>query len=159
MIKKTLNASLIFHIIKLSDTIKKYGDTMTQAYGITTQQWLILLLLAKDPNMIYHKDKKMEKPMLAKDLADAMNVSRANITNLLRVLIRKKMIVQIEDDLDKRNKKLLLTREGERVISELEIPRHKGNERLLGGFSKLEKEQLIAFVQAILMLIKRGVKK
>jgi DNA-binding MarR family transcriptional regulator len=41
---------------------------------------------------------------MAKELAEAMNVSRANITNMLTVLIRKKLVAQISDKVDKRRK-------------------------------------------------------
>ncbi len=155
MIKKTQNASLIFHVIRFSETIRKHGDTMTQQFGITTQQWLILLLLAKDPNIIYLQEHPQEKPMLAKELADAMNVSRANITNLLNVLIRKKLIQQIGDSDDKRRKRLSLTKEGERIIAALEEPRHISNQQLFRSFSKEEKDGFIAFIKTSLQLLKK----
>jgi DNA-binding MarR family transcriptional regulator len=154
MIKKNQNASLIFHVIRFSETIRKHGDVMTQQYGITTQQWLILLLLAKDPNIIYLQEHPQEKPMLAMELAEAMNVSRANITKLLNVLIRKKLIKQTTDGIDKRRKRLVLTAQGEKVVMELEGPRHKRNQKLFSGFSKAEKDQFIAFLQASLAVMK-----
>lgn len=155
MIKKSLNASVIFHIIKFSETIRKHGDVMTHQYGITTQQWLILLLLAKDPNIIYLKENPQQKPMLAKELAEAMNVSRANITNLLNVLLRKKLIKQVADGDDKRRKRLILTPEGERIVLALEEPRQKRNNRLFAGVSKEEKESFIAFIQTLLGVLKK----
>jgi DNA-binding MarR family transcriptional regulator len=159
MIKKNQNASVIFHVIRFSETIRKYGDVLTQQYGITTQQWLILLLLAKDPNIIYLQEHPQEKPMLAKELADAMNVSRANITNLLNVLLRKKLIQQIEDGHDKRRKRLVLTKEGEKVVEALELPRHKSNARLFSNFSKEEKDTFIDFIKTSLAVLKRDIEK
>jgi DNA-binding MarR family transcriptional regulator len=159
MIKKNQNASLIFHVIRFSETIRKHGDVLTQQYGITTQQWLILLLLAKDPNIIYLQEHPQEKPMLAKELADAMNVSRANITNLLNVLLRKKLIIQTEDGFDKRRKRLVLTKEGEKVVDALEGPRHKSNARLFSSFSKEEKDTFIQFIRTSLSLLKGEVEK
>jgi DNA-binding MarR family transcriptional regulator len=159
MLKKNQNASLIFHIIRFSETIRKHGDVMTQKYGITTQQWLILLLLAKDPNIIYLQEHPQEKPMLAKELADAMNVSRANITNLLNVLIQKKLIAQVEDAIDKRRKRLVLTKQGERTVMELEEPRHKRNQRLFQGFSREEKDAVISFIKKSLSVLKRDMAK
>ncbi len=155
MIKENLNASVIFHVIKFSETIRKQGDILTQRYGITTQQWLIMLLLAKDPNIIYFKENPQEKPMLAKELAEAMNVTRTNITNLLNVLMGKKLIKQTTDKVDKRKKRLVLTTEGERIIMELEEPRHKRNSRLFGKFSKAEKENFIGFIQVCLDTLKK----
>jgi DNA-binding MarR family transcriptional regulator len=159
MIKKNQNASLIFHIIRFSETIRKHGDVLTQRYGITTQQWLILLLLAKDPNIIYLQENPQEKPMLAKELADAMNVSRVNITNLLNVLLRKKLIRQVADDDDKRRKRLTLTPKGEAVVLALEEPRHKRNQRLFSSFSTGQKDDMIQFIKKCLFLLRQDMGK
>lgn len=154
-IKKNLNASVIFHVIKFNETIRKNGDIFTRDYGITTQQWLIMLLLANDPNMIYLQENPQEKPLLAKELAEAMNVSRANITNLINVLLEKGLIMQTYDKHDRRRKRLLLTPAGEEVIEKLEVIRNEGNERLLEEFSKEEKLKFIEFISKCLSILKR----
>jgi DNA-binding MarR family transcriptional regulator len=159
MIKKNQNASLIFHVIRFSETIRKHGDVMTQQYGITTQQWLILLLLYKDPNIIYLQEHPQDKPMLAKELADAMNVSRANITNLLNVLLKKKLIKQVADGVDKRRKRLTLSKSGEKIIEALEPPRNKRNEKLFNHFTKEEKNSFISFIQTSLVILKKDMEK
>ena len=154
MIKKNQNASLIFHIIRFSVSLRKNGDTLTQKYGITAQQWLILLLLSKDPNIIYLQENPQDKPMLAKELATAMDVSRANITNLLNLLLRKKLISQIADVHDKRRKRLTLTKKGKIIVIKLETERYKRNQRLFENYSKIEKEEFINFIKNSLAVIK-----
>lgn len=154
MIKKNQNASLIFHIIRFSVSLRKNGDTITQKYGITAQQWLILLLLSKDPNIIYLQENPQDKPMLAKELATAMDVSRANITNLLNLLLRKKLISQIADVHDKRRKRLKLTKKGKIIVIKLETERYKRNQRLFENYSKIEKEEFINFIKNSLAVIK-----
>jgi DNA-binding MarR family transcriptional regulator len=155
MIKKNINASVIFHVIRLSETWKKNGEMITRKYGITTQQWLILLLLANDPNIIYLQENPQEKPLMAKELADAMNVSRANITNLLNVLLKKKLVVQVADSVDKRRKRLVLSKAGEKVVSELETIRIQKNNKLLSAFSKAEKQNFIGFIKICLAAMKK----
>ena len=154
MLKKNLNASVIFHVIKLSETWKRNGDAITQQFGITTQQWLILLLLAKDPNILYFKENPQEKPMMAKELAEAMNVSRANITNLLNVLIRKKLVVQLEDIHDKRRKRLSLTEAGKKLVEKMEFVRQEYNKRLFAKFSKADKLQFTQFIDICLQAMR-----
>lgn len=151
MIKKNTNSSVIFHVIKLAETWKKNGDIITQQFGITTQQWFILLLLVKDPNILYFKLNPQEKPLMAKELAEALNVSRANITNLLNVLIKKKLVMQIEDDVDKRRKRLSLTDAGNRMVEKIEKVRIEYNKRLFSKFSKSDKETIIKFMDTCLM--------
>jgi DNA-binding MarR family transcriptional regulator len=156
MIKKNINASVIFHVIKLAETWKKNGDLVTQQYGITTQQWLILLLLANDPNILYFQERKHEKALMAKELAEAMNVSRANITNLLNVLLKKKLIQQIADGHDKRRKRIVLTAAGEKLVNALEDIRHDYNNRLFVKFSKTDKEQFVGFIKVILQAMRNS---
>lgn len=151
MIKKNINASVIFHIIKLSETWKRNGDSITQEFGITTQQWFILLLLIKDPNILYFKLNPHEKPLMAKELAVALNVSRANVTNLLNILLKKKLVTQVEDSFDKRRKRLSLTDAGVRMVGQIEKVRNEYNKRLLSKFSKADKETMIKFMNTCLM--------
>ena len=151
MIKKNINASVIFHIIKLSETWKRNGDSITQEFGITTQQWFILLLLIKDPNILYFKLNPHEKPLMAKELAEALNVSRANVTNLVNILIKKKLVTQVEDAFDKRRKRLSLTDAGIRMIDKIEKVRNEYNKRLFTKFSKVEKVTMIKFMDSCLM--------
>lgn len=150
MIQKNINASVIFHAIKLSETWKKNGEAITREYGITVQQWFILLLLANDPNIIYLQDKPQRKPLLAKELAEALNVTRANITNLLNVLMKKKLIVQVTDAEDRRRKRLTLSAAGSRLVQRIEGVRNEFNDRLLSRFSKKDKEDFIQFAKACL---------
>ena len=153
MLHKNINTSVIFHSIKLSETWKKRGDLITQQFGITTQQWFILLLLAKDPNILYFKLNPSSKPLMAKELAEAMNVSRANITNMLNVLIRKKLVTQLSDKDDKRRKRLSLTIQGIALVKRLEKLRIAYNKKMLSQFTPAEKKQFIRFVDDCLQLM------
>ena len=153
MLKKNINASVIFHSIKLSETWKKNGDIITQQFGITTQQWFILLLLAKDPNILYFKIHPHTKPLMAMELAEAMNVSRANITNMLNVLIKKKLVIQINDKEDKRRKRLSLTPQGMQLVEKLEKLRYNYNKKMLSAFTIEEKKQFIRFIDICLGLM------
>jgi DNA-binding MarR family transcriptional regulator len=159
MIARNINASVIFHAIKLSETWKKNGDAITRKYGITTQQWFILLLLANDPNIIYLQEHPQKKPLMAKELAEALNVTRANITNLLAALLRKELITQIEDEEDKRRKRLKLTPKGARLVKKMEEVRNVYNENLLSRFKKQEKEAFISFVKICLEAMGSGKKR
>jgi len=153
MLKKNLNASVVLHAIKFSETWKKNGDLITQQFDITIQQWFILLLLAKDPNILYFKLHPHIKPLMAKELADAMNVSRANVTNMLNVLIRKKLVVAISDKVDKRRKRLSLTSQGMLLVEKLEKLRYAYNNQILSQFSIEEKRQFIRFVDVCLHIM------
>ncbi len=155
MIKKTIDATLVFHAVSFSDALKKLAEKVIQNENITTQQWFILLLLAKDPNAYYLQEQKHEKDMMAKELAEALNVSRANITNLLNVLIDKKLILQYADENDRRRKRLRLTAEGERIVSTVEPDHEAHNTKLFSKFSAAEKTTVINFIKAFLQSIQK----
>jgi DNA-binding MarR family transcriptional regulator len=153
MITKTLNASLVFYIVKLSETLRKNAEDICSKEDITTQQWLILLLLANDPNMVFLQEHPQKKPLMASEIATALNVSRANITNLLIVLMEKELIKQIEDEDDRRRKRLILTPKGKQIVDKLEPQRNKHNENLFKHFTKAEKEQVLAFINKCLLIM------
>lgn len=153
-IEPNLNASLLYHVIKLADTWRKNGERLTEQYGITTQQWIILLFLANDPNIIYLQQNPKPKPMMAMELAEAMQVSRANITNMINVLLAKKLIVQVEDEEDRRCKRLMLSPQGEQVVAALEPVRQVNNERQFACFSDEEKHTFIQFISTCLQTMK-----
>jgi DNA-binding MarR family transcriptional regulator len=156
MIQKNIDASVIFHAIKLSETWKKNGEAITRRYGITVQQWFILLLLANDPNIIYLQQHPQRKPLMAKELAEALNVTRANITNLLNVLMAKGLVLQVTDAEDRRRKRLTLSAGGKRLVLRIEKVRSEFNERLLSRFSRKDKEQFIQFSEACLLAMAKG---
>lgn len=143
MIEKNIDDSLIVNILYVADLLKKKGDNICQPLGITTQQWIILLHLANDPNIPYFDKNIQHKPMMASELADSLNVSRPNITNILHALIDKGLVLQVEDAEDKRRKRLQLTAEGSALIEQIEPFRKAANKRLLASFSDEQKTQCI----------------
>lgn len=151
MIQQNTNATLIHQFIEIADRIRQIGDKVGKPEGITTQQWVILLHLAGDDNMTYLQNNKQEKPLMAKELADALHTSRANITNLVNVLIRKKLVAQAADSIDRRRKRLKLTAEGQKVVRRLEKHRNQHNDWLLSGFEEREKLGAIKFMKNFLV--------
>ena len=142
MIQQNTNSTLIHLFLETADRLRSIGDKVGKPEGITTQQWVILLHLAGDDNMSYLQNNKQEKPLMAKELAEALHTSRANITNLVNVLIGKSLVIQVADNLDRRRKRLRLSPEGQRVVKRLEKQRNQHNDWLLTGFE--EKEKLVA---------------
>lgn len=147
-IQKTTEASIVMTLLNITDTIVKNGDIICQQFGITTQQWLVLLHLAADPNIAFVEDRNMVRPIFASDLAEALNVSRPNITNLVNSLSEKGMMDQITDRTDRRKKFLTLTDKGRKVLETIEPYRHRANERLLTQLSAEQKEQMLFFLRS-----------
>jgi DNA-binding MarR family transcriptional regulator len=147
-LQKTVEASIVMQLLHISDSIIKNGDIICQRFGVTTQQWLVLLHLAADPNIAFIEDSNMNRPIFASDLADALNVSRPNITNLVTTLTDKGLIEQIMDRVDRRKKFLTLTGEGRKVLEAIEPFRRLANERFLTQLTTQQKDDFLSFLRA-----------
>jgi len=147
MISKSLDASLLFSIIDLTSQIRLRGDLIYKFAGITTQQYVILLHLARDPNIPFIQNGDFEEGMYASELADSLRISRPGITNLLKMLIQKDLVQQTEDSKDRRKKRLKLTAQSQQLISELEPIRREANAAFLSQFSDEEKTQFLNYIE------------
>ncbi len=147
MIQKSVEASIIHYALELAALLKKSGDIQCQKYGITSQQWLILLHLANDPNVPFFMHRNLNQPVLASELAHFFKVSRANITNLLNVLLEKKLIRQVEDESDRRRKFLILSEEGARLVAQIEPQRTVSNMNVFSAITPAEKVVLFELLQ------------
>ena len=147
MIEKSIEESIVMSIFDLANQLKKIGDDVYQKVGLTTQQWLILLHLANNPNLPFFKRENHDKALMASELAESLNVTRANITNLISVLLDKGLIKQYEDELDRRKKRLILTKKGVELINKAQPSRLGVINYLTEGFTKDEKQTFLLFLE------------
>ncbi len=143
-IQKTNNESIVLAIIEIAAQMLKKGSNLTNIIGLTTQQWMVLLYVQGDQNIPYAEERLQQGGILASDIAEALNVSRPNITNLIQVLADKGLIKQDKDPKDKRRKVLVLTRKGKDAIGKVAPLRENANMRLLHDFTEEEKDDLLA---------------
>jgi DNA-binding MarR family transcriptional regulator len=153
-IEKRIENELVQHTLELSAAIKRNGGLISAQIDLTTQQWMILLLLAGDKNHPYVQKNPGQK-LMASDIADALGVSRPNITNLINSLIDKGLVTQTVDDYDKRKKILELTPAAFGLLGVIEPLRIDANERLLSEFSYEEKEIFLSYLRRCLEYINR----
>ena len=153
-IEKLIEHTLVQHIVDLATNIKRNGSLVSLQIDLTTQQWMILLLLAGDPNHPYIADG-VPKKFMASDIADALGVSRPNITNMINSLVEKGLVLQTDDGFDRRKKQLDLTPAAFGMLGAIEPLRKDANRRLLGDFSEEEKELFLTFLQRCLNYINR----
>jgi DNA-binding MarR family transcriptional regulator len=152
MIGKRVEESLVLRLITLGDRLKRRRDILSQNLGISTQQWLLMLHLAHDPNLTPPNlsDDDDREPLLASELADALNVSRPNITNMINSLLEKGLVEQVEDEFDKRRKRLTLSRQGYELLERLQPQRELLNSTLFENYTREEKEAFLRFAELCL---------
>lgn len=149
MIEKCLETSILLGIYETAIKLVSKNVEFVQKAELSNQQWIILIHLAKDPNLPYLIREKHDKPMMASELAESLGVTRANITNLLTILINKKLINQIEDKEDRRIKRLVLTPKAEKLIKDMHPERMASNKDHLKGLSIKEKKIFLSHLQLI----------
>ncbi len=149
MIKKSLDTSILLGIYEAATKLVSKNVEFVEKAGLSNQQWIILIYLAKDPNLPYLIREKHEKPMMASELANALGVTRANITNLINVLLEKKLIKQVEDADDRRIKRLMMTPKAEKLIKTMQPNRLKSNKEHLVGLTIKEKKEFLSYLQRI----------
>jgi len=147
MLDKNLNNAILLGIYEASVHLLKKNIEFVSKLGLTNQQWVIMIHLAKDPSLPYLIRESHEKPIMANELADSLGVTRANVTTLVKALIQKNLVVQIEDKEDRRKKRLMLTDSGKSLIKDIQPERLSSNENMLKGFSQEEKEQFLKYIQ------------
>jgi DNA-binding MarR family transcriptional regulator len=155
MIEKNIDETLVLSILELATALKKKGENLTQREGITTQQWLILLMLAGDKNLPFIEKGQHKKALMASEIADALGVSRPNITNILNALIEKKYITQFADADDRRRKRLALTDTAIELLERLQPMRRYANSMLFSTFESDEKEALLVYIKRCLNFLEK----
>ena len=147
MIEKTLDTSIMLGVYETAMLLIKENVEFVSKQGLTNQQWVILIHLAKDPNLPFLIREKHTMPLMASELAESLGVTRANITNLLTILMEKGLIRQIEDKEDRRKKRLTLTEKGDALIRMMQPDRKISNAKMLKGLTKKDKEQFLGYIQ------------
>lgn len=87
---------------------RKAADQRLQPYGLTEAMWLPLIRIAR-----------AEQPMRQKDLAASLMVDNSAVVRLL-LNLEKSGLVERQEGADRREKILVLTEEGQRVVAQVE---------------------------------------
>ncbi len=153
MIRKRPEESLLLRMILVGDRLKRRRDIISQNLGISTQQWLILLHVARDPNIPFFDSRGHVKDLMPKEIAQTLGTSRPNVTVLVNGLINKGLLAEVADTEDKRRKRLTLTPLGAQLLQDLQQKREELNSELFKDLTQEEMWQLIAAIEKIMIQI------
>ncbi len=159
--------SLILTLLDLANHLAKNGEAMAAQEGLTSQQWLVLLQVAGDPNFPSPRRGAQRQRarehgadgVLASDIAAARGVSRANVSSMVSPLLRRKLVQQTDDTADRRRKLLTLTPTGREVIERLEPLRRRANQKLFADLDPAAKKALLRHLRHRLTKLSRGLSK
>ncbi len=136
-------------IFDLANHLQRRGEGIAASAGLTTQQWLVLLQIAGDPNFpaVAHD---AEHRVLASDIARVRGVSRATISAVIAALRKRGLIDDRADPEDRRRRYLTITGAGAELLAQLDPRRRSANRRLLSGFSREERTLLLELIRRCL---------
>ena len=152
LLTRTVEDSIVLTLFDISNELGKLGEGVSSRAGLTTQQWLMLLQIAGDPNFAVPKDgPTRDGPgIMASEIARARGVSRANVSILVAQLLRMGLVSQEEQPEDRRRKHLTVTSAGHRALADIESARHEANRNLFAGLAPTERRQLLRSLRACL---------
>ncbi len=120
--------------------------------GLTTQQWLVLLQIAGDPNFPTSA-RRSDQQVLGSDIARVRGVSRATISAVVNALKVRGLIRERPDPEDRRRRYLEVTAAGVTAIESIEPARRAANRRLLAGLDQVGRKRLASYLHQCLAVL------
>ncbi len=137
--------AIVLTLFDLANHLQRRGELLASAARLTTQQWLVLLQIAGDPNF-----PAAPRAMLGSEIALARGVSRATISVVISALRRRGLIAEKVDSSDARRRLLTITGEGAAAIAQIQPARRAANVRLLAHLGKRDRERLLRALRGCL---------
>jgi DNA-binding MarR family transcriptional regulator len=149
---RTTEDSIVLTLFDIANELGKLGNGVSSKAGLTTQQLLMLLQIAGDPNFAMPKDSPTRNGagIMASDIARARGVSRPNVSMLVAQLLRMGLVIQSEQPQDRRRKHLTVTEAGRQALVDIESARHEANQNLFASLTQSERRQLLSSLRACL---------
>ena len=149
---RSVEDSIVLTLFDIANQLGKLGEGVASRAGLTTQQWLMLLQIAGDPNFAVpgNGPTRGGPGVMACEIAQARGVSRANVSMLVRQLLRMGLVSQLEQADDRRRRHLALTRAGRSALADIDTARREANRNLFAGLTAAERRQLLRALHACL---------
>ncbi len=148
-IEPRLEESVVLALFDLTNHLQRRGERLAAVAGLTTQQWLVLLQIAGEPNFP-HSALDEDNRVLASDIARVRGVSRATISAVVSALEKRGLIREDADPADRRRRHLTITRAGADAIEAIEPDRRAANQRLLGGLDQADRKRMLGYIERCL---------
>ncbi len=151
---KNTHDEIIFLLSDIGNFFNKKGDLIAKKAGLTTLQWIVLLNIARDPNLPVVKDCEESHPgVLASEIAANRGVSRANISQIISTLIQNEFITQADHPKDRRRKTLHVSDKGLSALKSIQDERRYLNDRLFESISNENQTVLLKSLNHLLEIV------
>ena len=112
-------------------------DQLMKPLGVTRAQWWVLAHLSRNDGMMQTQ------------LAGALDVGKASLGTLIERLESSGLIERREDPIDKRAKRVYISRAGQLLLKKMMTEESRLNAMILQGVSEAEREEMIRHLSHI----------
>lgn len=116
---------------------RKTFDQMMKPHGVTRAQWWVLALLSRHDGMMQTQ------------LADVLQVGKSSVGALIERLEAAKLVERQPDPIDKRGKRVYLTRAAHQLVKRMIDEENRFNRQMLSRLTADEGDQLIRLLDNI----------
>jgi len=133
----SIHNRLFFRLFQAGNTLDRQS---IKALGITTVQWSVLGALSRP---------QVAEGMSFSELAEYLVVSRQSLDGVLKRLERDDHVIRVTDTVDRRAKKVVLTRKGREFWSSLQPKIYEFYRQALASFRFDDKVSLVHFLNQL----------
>lgn len=148
-----LQEAIVLLLLDVASRLTRHGEALTSRFGITVQQWLVLMHVAGDPNFPGARAQRSKAGILSSEIAAQRGVSRALVSAAVSDLLRLDLVVQTDDPGDRRRKHLRVTAKGEQLLGQMQPYREVLNDALVEGLSQ---DRLRALSESLMVMRERA---
>lgn len=136
-----LEEAIVLALFDLANHLQRRGERLAEVAALTTQQWLVLLQIAGDPNFP-GSERQSSEHITASEIARTRGLSRPAMSAVIGALVRRGLVREEADPADRRRRFLAITAAGAKAVESIEGHRRAANARLLGGITPAERKTL-----------------
>ena len=112
-------------------------DQLMKPLGLTRAQWWVIAFLARQDGMMQTQ------------LASVLDTDKASLGSLIDRLEAGEWVERRPDPVDRRAKRIYLTRRSSRALEQMHRAERRFNEEILGGLSLRQRDELIKLLSEI----------
>ncbi|HYC02561.1 MAG TPA: MarR family transcriptional regulator [Azospirillaceae bacterium] len=128
-------------VTDIVNAMARHSEGVLEEAGLTAPQWTVLLNIAGDENF---RDGGREGPAVySSEIAQNRGLSRPHISATVTELLRKGLVQQADDPIDRRRKLLTVTPAGLALLRRLQPLRQAVNDMLLAHLAPEQRTQLM----------------
>jgi len=134
------NEKVLMAIVRAAENFKRTHTTIFRRYGLSFPQYNVLRVL----------DASRDGRNKISDISRIMLVPGANMTGIAKRLERDGFLIRKADPSDERVTLLQITSKGKKTLKNIKGEKDRIIERLLSGFSQIDKMELLDKVKQLI---------